>query len=47
MVDASSSKRLLGLPLLVVFVVVVVAVEGHSVGTGQDWLWTIHRVGES
>ena len=47
MVDASSSKRLLGLSLLVVVVVVVVAAEGHSVGTGQDRLWTIHRVGES
>ena len=46
MVDAGSSKRLLGLPLLVV-VVVAVAAKRHSVGTGQDWLWTIHRVGES
>ena len=48
MVDAGSSKRLLGLPLLVVVVVVVaVATEGHSVGTGQHWLGSVHCVGES
>ena len=46
MVDAGSSKRLLGLPLLVV-VVVAVAAEGHSVGTGQNWLRSVHCVGES
>ena len=46
MVDAGSSKSLLGLPLLVV-VVVAVAAEGHSVGTGQHWLGSIHGVGES
>ena len=47
MVDAGSSKRLLGLPLLVVVVVVAVAAEGHSVGTGQHWLGSVHCVGES
>ena len=46
MVDAGSSKRLLGLPLLVV-VVAAAAAEGHSVGTGQHWLRSVHRVGES
>ena len=51
MVDAGSSKRLLGLPLLVVVVVVVVVVavaaERYSVGTGQNWLRSVHCVGES
>ena len=46
MVDAGSAKRLLGLPLLVV-VVVAVAAEGHSVGTGQNWFGSVHCVGES
>ena len=45
-VDAGSSKRLLGLPLLVV-VVVAVAAKRHSVGTGQHWLGSVHCVGES
>ena len=45
MVDAGSSEGLLGLPLLVV--VVAVATEGHSVGTGQNWLGSVHCVGES
>ena len=44
-VDAGSSKRLLGLPLLVV-IVVAVAAEGHSIGTGQNWLRSVHCVGE-
>ena len=39
----SVKKRL---PLLVV-VVAAVATEGHSVGTGQNWLRSVHRVGES
>ena len=47
MVDAGSSKRLLRLPhLLTVVVGVAVVADGHSVGTGQDWLWSIHSVGE-
>ena len=46
MVDAGSSEGLLGLPLLIV-VVVGVAAERHSVGTGQHWLGSIHCVGES
>ena len=46
MVDAGSSERLLGLPLLIV-VVGGVATEGHSVGTGQHWLGSVHCVGES
>ena len=47
MVDAGSSERLLGLPLLIVVVVVAVATEGHSVGTRQNWLGSVHCVGES
>ena len=46
MVDAGSSKRLLGLPLLAV-VVVAVAAEEHSVGTGQNWFGSIHCVGKN
>ena len=46
MVDTGSSKRLLRLPLLVA-VVVAIATEGHSVGTGQNWLGSVHCVGES
>ena len=46
-VDVGSSKQLLRLPhLLTVVVGVAVVADGHSVGTGQDWLWSVHRVGE-
>jgi len=31
---------------LTVVVGVAVVADGHSVGTGQDWLWPVHRVGE-